>query len=56
MSQLFCNHCKQLLEYHSEKELIDCTLEICRGGCRWGLEKFLFPPRRNDLFSKDTCN
>jgi hypothetical protein len=31
-SLLFCNHCKQLLKQHSEKQLIDCTLELCRGG------------------------
>jgi len=32
MTPLFCNHCKRFLEKHSEKELIDCTLELCKGG------------------------
>ena len=31
-SLLFCNHCKRFLDSHSNKELIDCTLELCKGG------------------------
>ncbi len=28
-SPLFCYQCKQLLDNHSEKKLIDCVLQLC---------------------------
>mgnify|MGYP003983277109 CR=1 FL=1 len=29
MTSLFCKQCNRILHEHSEKELIECTIQLC---------------------------